>query len=194
MFVTAGTATGLVVVTLSAAAAGAAAGVGYTLAENALSGDDLTDGLLTNSIAGASGGLFVAGLAGGGSSSLAGRVLAHSSNAGALVSNGVADPVLENFLDDDTIEDLHGVGRTVNYLAGSASVSLRAVSAVGSVQAVDGSLELVAEDGLRFFDDVLDDVLIDGLQRVTGAGLDAGADLAVPNTAPWEVQEDRPIG
>lgn len=194
VFLTAGTATGLVVVTLSAAAAGTAAGAGYTIAENALSGDDLTEGLLTNSIAGASGGLFVAGLAGGGSSSLAGRVLAHSSNAGALVSNGVADPVLEKYLEDDTIEDLHTVGRTVNYLAGSASVSLQTVSAVGGIRAVDGSMRLVTDDGLRFLDDVLDDIAVDGLQRMTGAGLDTGAELALPNTAPWRSHEDTASG
>lgn len=106
-------------------AVGATAGAAATMIGNAIEGDPLTENLFRNTALGASGGLFAVGVVGGGGASGTLRLLQTTANGATVVSNGVADPVLEHLVDEATLQRIHDDARMLSYAAGAGSVVLQ---------------------------------------------------------------------
>lgn len=156
---TAGVGSGVVGALVSSAAgatAGATTGAGLTLAENALTGDPLTQDLVENSTRGAIGGLAGAGLYGyyaqPAGQSLAVRmvqVIGPAADTAGLVATGLVDPLLAPLIDDIELDALHDGMQMANYVGGAGSVANQPTihAAVGDavVRSVGVGLDVVPD-------------------------------------------------
>lgn len=160
--------------TLWAVAGGAAIGAASTLGENALRGEDLTEDLLENTMAGAVDGFTGAsvGMLGLNATPIA-RVVASLEGASLtteLTADGILDPIMEHVLDDEGLEQLHDTAATVS-----------------------GALEAgaIVANGLAAVDGQADELIIDLQRDVLEGSLElAHSELVEPDVSPATINVD----